>query len=67
MPRREDEPVAIDPAWLIRVQMQRVPEEHRADFRASERQPEVAGLARFHRIHGETARLIGRAGENFDI
>jgi hypothetical protein len=47
--------------------MQRVPEEHRADFGATERQPQVTRGARVYRIHGKAARLIGRAREEFDI
>ena len=67
MARGEDEPVAIEPARLVGIEMQRVPVENGADFRATERQTEVAGLAGVYRIHCKTARLIGRPRENFDI
>ena len=44
-----------------------MPEKHRADFRAAERQPQVSGGARVHRIHCKSARLGGRLREKFFV
>jgi hypothetical protein len=63
----KNEAVPVEPAGIVRVKVERVAEEHRADFRASEGQTEVTGSAGVHRIHGKTAGLIGRFGEKFSI
>jgi hypothetical protein len=47
--------------------MQRVSVKHRADFRAAEREPEMAGLAGVNGIHGEAARFVGGAGEGIEV
>ncbi len=57
--RREDEAVAVEPARVRRVALERLAEEHRAHFRRAERQAEVAGVAFVHGVHGETAGLVG--------
>src|SRR6266516_973307 len=41
VPGGEDQDIAIDPAWLIRIISQRMTKKHRADFRAAEWQPEM--------------------------
>jgi hypothetical protein len=41
---REDKAVAVEPARLLRVQVEGVAEEDGADLGAAERQAEVAGL-----------------------
>ena len=38
------------------AEAQRVPEEHRADLRASERQAQVPALTRLNRVNREPAR-----------
>jgi len=44
MPAGEDENVAIDPAWLVWVVSQCIPEQYCAYFSATERQTKVARL-----------------------
>ena len=63
----ENEMVAIDPARLVRIVFQRIAVEHRADFCAAERKPEVSRLRRLHGIHAQTACFVRRPRENFDI
>ncbi len=60
----EHEAVAVDPARLVGIEDHRVAIKHRADFRAAERKPEMAGLARMHGVHGEPARFVCGAGES---
>ena len=40
----EHEAIAIDPTRLVRIISQRMTKKHRADFRATERKPEMPGL-----------------------
>ena len=67
MPGGEDEAVAVQPSRLIGVVLERVAVKHRADFRAAERQAEVAGLGRLDGVHGEAAGFVGGAGEYLDV
>ena len=67
MARREHEAVAVEPFGMVRAVFQGMPEEHRADFRAAERQPEVAALAGVHGIHGQPPGDGGGFGENFFV
>ena len=56
--RREDEAVAVEPARFVRIVLEGVAVKHGADFRAAERQAEVAGVGGVNGVHAETARLI---------
>jgi hypothetical protein len=44
-----------------------VPKEDRADFGGAKRQAEMAGRTGVHGVDGETARLIGRFGEEMSL
>ena len=67
VPGRENEIIAADPARLVGIVFERVTVKDRAHFRATQRQPEMPGLRRLHRVHGETARFGRRARESFKI
>ena len=56
-----------DPARLLGIMFERVTVKHGAHLGASQRQPEVARLRSLHRIHAQSAGLIGRTGKNFEI
>jgi len=60
MPAGEDEDVAINPARLVRIILQRVPVEHRAHLRATERKSKAPRLRGLHGVHAQTARLRRR-------
>ena len=53
----EDEAVAVEPLRRVRVLAETAAVEDGADFRAAERQAEVAGVAGMDGVHGEAARL----------
>ena len=63
----ENEIIATDPAWLIGIVFQNRSVKYRAHLRAAERQSEMAGLRRLHRIHREPTRFVGCARKNFEI
>ena len=46
--------------------MERMTEEDRADFRATEGQAEVARLTRMHCVHGEPSGGVGGFSEDVD-
>src|SRR5260370_34733563 len=57
MPGRQHKVIAANPTRLVRIMFERVTIEHRAHFGATEREPEMPGLRRLHRVHAQTARL----------
>ncbi len=59
----ENETVPIEPAGLLRIVRERVPEQHGADIGGAERETEMTGGTRGHRVDRETAGLGCRLGE----
>jgi hypothetical protein len=62
--RRQDEAVAVGPARALRVDRKGVAEEDRADLGASQREPQVAGLAGVDRVYRQASGLVGRLLKN---
>jgi hypothetical protein len=65
--RREHEAVAVEPFGMVRAVFEGMAEEHRADFRAAQRQAEVPALAGFDGVNGQPARDGGGFGEEFVV
>ena len=63
----EDESVAIEPARVVGILLEGVSIKDCADFRATEREAEMAGIAGMDGIHGETASFGGGAGERVGV
>ena len=57
VPTGEDENIAVDPARLLRVVLERITKEDRADLRAAKREPQMPRLRRLHGVHAQPARL----------
>ena len=55
----EDKAISVQPFRLRRIVRKRMPEEHRPDFSAAQRQAKMPAGARMHRIHGESTGFIG--------
>jgi hypothetical protein len=63
----EDETITIDPTGALRIVGKRVPEKDGAKVSAAEGQTEMAGRAGMHRVDRESARLIGRFGQEVSL
>ena len=57
----QDEAVAVGPARRGRVEFQIAREQHRGRVGHPHRHARMAGLGRFHRVHGERADRVGHA------
>src|SRR5437762_8257361 len=63
----EHEIVPADPAWLVGIMLESVPIKHRAHFGTAKRQSQMSGFRRLYRVHAQTAGLVCRPREDFDI
>ena len=64
---RKDEAIAVEPLRRVGAVAQGLTEKHRADFRTSERQAKVTGIAGVHGIHGKSTGFIGGFGKNLGV
>ncbi len=56
---RENKPVAVQPAWRVRVVIESFAEKNGTDFGAAERKSEVAGVTSVDGVHGKATGLVG--------
>ncbi len=65
--RAQDKSVTVQPARVLGIVLQRLPEKNGPNFRATQRQTEMPRRAGVNGIHGEAASFGGGAGKGGQI
>ena len=62
MTGRQDEAVAVRPLGSLRIEFQRIVEQHGCDVRHAHRHTRMTGICRLNGVHGERPDGIGHLG-----